>query len=526
MDLEVARGRLGGLDQIVDQPPQTLRLADQDPGVLGDLLVFARLVADQTRVVHNGCQRGLEIVRDVGDQLRLHPLRAQPVLHGDGHARGDGVQILSALAQIPQHAARVGVVGQIAAGKGLRAGLELAQAQCQPHGPGHQQRLLDKPEQQKLPAACPPHDHKLNQRQNRRRQNGAPHQGDGSHQAADPPAKGLQPPPEQGKDPPSQTQAPRDRGAREQAAVLDPSGRAHRQGQRQHQNHQRGCARGGKAQGVIIVVPGLIGQKQQEIRHHPGCGQHQIEGDLVQRPGAEGFGLRPAGRDRHEPCKAQNRKHQKAQRQGVDPIAQTIAHVDQGPDQPEAVGRKQLLLDRGRDGQRLQGEARLRLFLPAGAGACIFGIERPVLGVQPKQHRIGIVPHRVLVGELGGQRKDGAVVTADLDAEISAAVVVDIGLVDHVAKGPLPAGFLVDQIRRGHAAPHQVLGLLRHRRPKQLAADVGFRPGVKVQPRKGHRACNAQGQARHKDHAQQQQQRLARRGFEPGFHRLPPCSIT
>ena len=89
----IPRGCLGRLHQVLRQLPQPLGLPVQHRQILprrvgGHLLLF-----QQVHIADDGCQRRLDIVGHVGDQLGFQPLGLHFLLHSPLNARLHGVQV-------------------------------------------------------------------------------------------------------------------------------------------------------------------------------------------------------------------------------------------------------------------------------------------------------------------------------------------------------------------------------------------------------------------------------------------------
>ena len=86
MDLQIACGGFGGLQQIIQQLFQLLGLTQQHLGILrymlfsllcslcadtvsGILRITGHFLPDEIRIIDNGCQRRLDVMGDIGDKL-------------------------------------------------------------------------------------------------------------------------------------------------------------------------------------------------------------------------------------------------------------------------------------------------------------------------------------------------------------------------------------------------------------------------------------------------------------------------
>ena len=109
--------------------------------------VLALLLFNEVSIVDDGCQRRLDVMGHIGDQLRLHPLALQPLFHSCRHSLTNAVQVFAVFLIVPQHPRRVYLIGQISRSKSLSAFLELPQHQS----------IKDHYRQQNNPHQCPDH---------------------------------------------------------------------------------------------------------------------------------------------------------------------------------------------------------------------------------------------------------------------------------------------------------------------------------------------------------------------------------
>ena len=79
------------------------------------LLIVAMLLRDQSRVIYDRCQRSLDIVRHIRDQLGLHPLALRALLNRDTHALRDRVQVFTGLSHSGHHARGIDLILKITA---------------------------------------------------------------------------------------------------------------------------------------------------------------------------------------------------------------------------------------------------------------------------------------------------------------------------------------------------------------------------------------------------------------------------
>ncbi len=128
IDRDIARGRLGGLQQILKQLFQPHRLTVQYFDVLLCLFALHLFLFQKVHIIDNGGQRRFDIVADVGQQLTAHPVafdallnRLDPFLDCRVNAAPDGVQRFAVRFEFPLHGVGRQAVVQVARRNLLRA---------------------------------------------------------------------------------------------------------------------------------------------------------------------------------------------------------------------------------------------------------------------------------------------------------------------------------------------------------------------------------------------------------------------
>ena len=86
-------------------------------GLLGNILPF-----EQIHIIDNGCERRFNIMGDIRDQVRLHPLTADTFIHGPIQALADIIDIIGKLQKhTGTHILCLNLIIQIPIGNLLRA---------------------------------------------------------------------------------------------------------------------------------------------------------------------------------------------------------------------------------------------------------------------------------------------------------------------------------------------------------------------------------------------------------------------
>ena len=90
-------------------------------GEVFPLLLRRVLALKQIDVVHNARERRFDVVRYVGDQLRLEPFDLELLLHRDAHAVADGIEVFAVALEIEVHMRGIDLRGEVARSEGFAA---------------------------------------------------------------------------------------------------------------------------------------------------------------------------------------------------------------------------------------------------------------------------------------------------------------------------------------------------------------------------------------------------------------------
>ena len=93
-------------------------------GKVFPLLLRRVLALKQIDVVHDARERRFDIVRHVGNQLRLEPFALEPLLHRDAHAAADGIEVFAVMLEIEVHMRGIDLRGEVARSEGFAALLQ------------------------------------------------------------------------------------------------------------------------------------------------------------------------------------------------------------------------------------------------------------------------------------------------------------------------------------------------------------------------------------------------------------------
>ena len=80
--LDITGGDLGGLHQILGQMLELSGFFLQDTDIFRGPFIIDLLALQQIRVIDDGSQRSLDIMRHIGDEIRFHPLILHAPVHG------------------------------------------------------------------------------------------------------------------------------------------------------------------------------------------------------------------------------------------------------------------------------------------------------------------------------------------------------------------------------------------------------------------------------------------------------------
>ena len=165
MDLQIAGGGFGCLQQVIQQLFQLLGLAQQHLGILrymlfsllcglcadtvSDILrITGRFLPDEIRIIDNGRQWSLDVMGHIRDQLRLQMFTLHPLLHGCGNPLADAVQILSVLLEGQYHMGGIQLMIQISVRQCFTALLQFFAHQCHKSNRTAQNKFLYGPEKE------------------------------------------------------------------------------------------------------------------------------------------------------------------------------------------------------------------------------------------------------------------------------------------------------------------------------------------------------------------------------------------
>ena len=277
---QVPAGGLGELHQVLRQLLELPGLAVQHQKV-GVLLGGGVVFLQKVHVIDDGGQGRLDIVGDVGDELRLQALALKLVLHGDAHPPADGVQVLPVAAEIPKHPVGVHFIAEVSGGQGLTALAELLQLESRGPCGGNEKQG----EQQEKSARAVAQQNDAEKGQRRAPQHRPPDQGDG-------PDGGDRPPPDHPQAPVKNAEKLIDQGVAPPLPQLAPDANGHPRPLQQHfAGHQQ---QGQHQQGRRLAEEDVRSAVQQLHQ------QHQKDNDRCHRHGeieVQGQLLLPAGDD-------------------------------------------------------------------------------------------------------------------------------------------------------------------------------------------------------------------------------------
>ena len=165
MDLQIAGGSFGCLQQIIQQLFQLPGLTQQHLSILrymlfsllcslctgtvsGILRITGHFFSDEIRIIDNGSQRGLDVMGHICDQLRLQMFTLHPLLHGCGNSLADTVQILSVFLEGQYHMGGIQLMIQISVRQCFTALLQFFAHQCHKSNRTAQNKFLYGPEKE------------------------------------------------------------------------------------------------------------------------------------------------------------------------------------------------------------------------------------------------------------------------------------------------------------------------------------------------------------------------------------------
>ena len=165
MDLQIAGGGLGCLQQVIQQLFQFPGLSQQHLGILrymlfsllcslcadtvsGILRITRHFFSDEIRIIDNGSQWGLDVMGHIRDQLRLQMFTLHPLFHGCGNSLADAVQILPVLLEGQYHMGGIQLIIQISVRQCFTALLQFFAHQCHKSNRTAQNKFLYGPEKE------------------------------------------------------------------------------------------------------------------------------------------------------------------------------------------------------------------------------------------------------------------------------------------------------------------------------------------------------------------------------------------
>ena len=313
-------------------------------GKVFPLLLRRVLALKQIDVVHNARERRFDVVRYVGDQLRLEPFALEPLLHRDAHAAADGIEVFAVALEIEVHMRGIDLRGEVARSEGFAALLQPPQLHRKQARRDRQQRDQHQQQPVRVIALKRKEQHADHAAADRR----APHERDTAHEAGQRSPRAAEHAPAPPQNPSAEPEEPTADG------VLPPSPKLHAGAERHPEREEERIRRrtAGKHRGDHDRLKALKGILRARCRrgdkHRAAAKDHcriQVKGNfflpagdrlLAPRPAPRGTGeedeeeqLRGCTGDHDRRCVRRKARHRVVEvPRPVDAVLRGIVHGD------------------------------------------------------------------------------------------------------------------------------------------------------------------------------------------------------
>ena len=313
-------------------------------GEVFPLLLRRVLALKQIDVVHNARERRFDVVRYVGDQLRLEPFALELLLHRDAHAAADGIEVFAVALEIEVHMRGIDLRGEVARSEGFAALLQPPQLHRKQARRDRQHRDQHQQQPVRVIALKRKEQHADHAAADRR----APHERDTAHEAGQRSPRAAEHAPAPPQNPSAEPEEPTADG------VLPPSPQLHAGTERRPERKEKriGERSKGKQKGerdrIKAVKPLLRALHRGDNEHTASAEKEQcieIKGELLlparnrllaPRPAARGTGeedeeeqLRGCTGDHDRRCVRRKARHRVVEvPRPVDAVLRGIVHGD------------------------------------------------------------------------------------------------------------------------------------------------------------------------------------------------------